>query len=349
MNRKHTLALVACLVIIVASGVVWMLLQSGRNLSRTLSERSEYHGPPSSSSVPPEPAIPKATPANGGDYEDRRQKTIEKIAEAYSAPIAFLGKVVDQHGNVVANAEVGYSTANKFAQSGTNFSMQADGRGYFEIKGVTGAVLGVNVSKKGYYQVHNVSNQRFAYGVGSDNYTKSAPPKNERAVFVLQKKGESEPLIRLSSRQFTIPQNGQFVTINIAPSRSPQSSVQSSAYVEKGKRDHYNWTFKITIPGGGLIDRKDQFDFEAPTEGYEETVNVGMDGSDPAWKSQTEKSYFAKLPDGSFARLQIHFRASDYKSTMVLESYFNPEPGHRNLEYDPAKALHNHQSSSGQP
>ena len=335
MSRQRIIAI--CLFVIVACAGLWVLLRDKENPPRPSSELSEDARPLPSSTAQSMPADAESVVMSQKEREAKHQRMIERIAEAFDAPITFYGKVVDQNGSAVANAKVAYTTADKFAQSGTNYTTEADGRGYFEIQGVKGAVLGVNVSKAGYYQVHNVSNQRFAYGVGPDGYTKPAPSKEERAVFILQKKGESESLVQLSSRQFTIPQNGEAVAIDLVPGRSSQATIWVSSQVEKGKSDRFDWSFEISAPGGGLIEREKQFDFEAPTEGYEEAVNVGMDGSEPAWKSRAEKSYFAKLANGTFARLHIRFRASDYKSTIVLESYLNPEPDHRNLEYDPAK------------
>ncbi len=66
----------------------------------------------------------------------------------------------------------------------------------------------MSVYKDGYYSIQNVSNQSFAYGYGSDTYTKPPPSKDSPAIFVLQKMGQTEPLIKLSNRQLKVPITG---------------------------------------------------------------------------------------------------------------------------------------------
>ena len=56
------------------------------------------------------------------------------------------------------------------------------------------------------------------------------------------------------------------------------------------------------------------------------------------WSARPEREYFAKLPDGRFARFTIHFYAGD-RNFIVFTSYLNPQPGHRNLEFDPTKQI----------
>jgi hypothetical protein len=56
------------------------------------------------------------------------------------------------------------------------------------------------------------------------------------------------------------------------------------------------------------------------------------------WASDVPKQYFAKLPDGRYARFSIEFYAGG-RNFVVFQSYLNPEPGHRNLEFDPAKQI----------
>jgi hypothetical protein len=50
------------------------------------------------------------------------------------------------------------------------------------------------------------------------------------------------------------------------------------------------------------------------------------------------KNYFAKLPDGRYARFSINLYPGD-RNFVVLESYVNPTPGNRNLEFDPKRVV----------
>ena len=44
---------------------------------------------------------------------------------------------------------------------------------------------------------------------GADSYRQPAPTKDEPAIFLLHKMGETEPLVHVSSRQYKVDRNGQ--------------------------------------------------------------------------------------------------------------------------------------------
>ena len=85
-------------------------------------------------------------------------------------------------------------------------------------------------------------------------------------------------------------------------------------------------------------ERKGQFDFEAPINNYQASIDVNMPVNSDQWSARPTKEYFAKLPDGRYARFSIKFYAGD-RNFIVFESYLNPKPGNRNLEFDPQKTV----------
>jgi hypothetical protein len=275
--------------------------------------------------------------------QEKRRKVVEQVEAMLNTPITFYGKVVDQKDDPVPTARVGYSLLDKFAASGSNSQTVADQKGYFEISGVKGAVLGVNVSKEGYYQIHNVSNQRFAYGMGPDGYTKSPPTKDNPAVFVLHKMGETEPLIR-NEKNIRIPRTGNPVEINLATGRMVavgQGDLRVEAWTNdqaKNERGRYDWKCRISVPGGGLVERKDDFAFEAAVEGYQPSEEIVMSADAERWNPQASRQYFIKLADNRYARIEFEMIAGG-DHFFSITSYLNPTPGSRNLEYDPSKVV----------
>lgn len=340
MNRKRAIC-------VSVSGflVVLLLILAWPKISTSQPSKVEPTPPahPSASmQSPPDPGQ-ASLPQSKGEAErirqEKRQKVETQIEGMLNTAIAFYGKVVDQNGDSVPNARVGYGLVDKFAASGGKGETVADTRGFFTISGVRGAVISVSVYKDGYYAIQNVSNQSFAYGYGSDTDTKPPPSKDSPAIFVLQKMGQAEPLIELSSRQLEVPRTGQPVTIDLATGRPSQSGLQVSSQIGEKTQGRFDWRYELNVPGGGLVERAGQFEFEAPQDGYKDKTEVGMLASKPDWKNADEKSYFVKLPDGRFARIQVRFYPRDYRSMIVIESYLNPTPGSRNLEYDPAKRI----------
>ncbi len=290
--------------------------------------------PNPTSVAPPQRNPPSTTQSR----EERTKEAVEVIERALATPITFSGKVVDQNGEHVGNAKVEFSMLDSFNSSGSNRETFADDNGYFIISEVKGAVLGVNVSKRGYYQIHNVSNQRFAYGVGPDGYTKPPPTKDNPAVFVLHKMGKTRPLIRVSSRQIDLPRNGSPLIVDLASGRTGRGDLQVSSQIGDTSHQPFDWRYQLVVPSGGLVERRGQFEFEAPADGYRSSVEVRMAANVERWTSRLTKEYFAKLSDGRYARFSIRFYAGD-RNFVVLESYVNPEPESRNLEFDPAKVV----------
>ena len=64
----------------------------------------------------------------------------------FSAPIEFYGRVMDQHREPVADAEVEFGAANHFMEPSTKYSARSDSNGYFSITGIQGAALNVSIS-----------------------------------------------------------------------------------------------------------------------------------------------------------------------------------------------------------
>jgi hypothetical protein len=96
----------------------------------------------------------------------------------------------------------------------------------------------------------------------------------------------------------------------------------------------YDWHFQIVVPNGGLQPRTgDQFNFEAPTDGYQPSDKIDMTKTADQWRGGADREYFVKLADGRYARVKIGVAADGH--FVEVTSYLNPTPGHTNLEYDP--------------
>ena len=270
---------------------------------------------------------------------EARQQVVSAIESALNAPITFYGKVVDQNGEPVPFARAAYGLLDKFNESGTNGHVDADANGFFTIQGVRGAAIGVNVSKPGYYQIHKVSDQYFGYGGSGDSMSKPPPLPEKPAVFVLQKMGETEPLVRLE-KSARLAKNGIPTLLDLASgSVSSEGNLRIEAWTDEPERGRkFDWRCRVTVPSGGLVERRDQFDFEAPEEGYVESVEITMRRDAEQWMSQQQRDFFLKLPDGHFARINFRMIAGG-NHYFILESFLNPTPGSRNLEFDPAKVV----------
>jgi hypothetical protein len=302
---------------------------------------SEAVGFTSAKSTPLSSIISASTPRSpisGGQNVDRREKAVQHILGVLTTPIAFYGKVIDQTGRPVADASVNYTALDKFDESGTAYHGQSDSNGDFSISGIRGAALSVGVRKQGYYPILDKSNASFAYGIGPDATRKEPPTKENPAVFILQKQGLTEPLIRAGGGQIDVPRTGQPLNIDLTTGKPGRGELQIETWIGDSCQKRFDWRYKLTIVGGGLVERKGQFDFEAPADGYQPSIEMDMPSAAENWSARPEKEYFAKIPNGRYARFSIQFYAGN-RNFVVFTSYLNPEPGHRNLEFDPAKQI----------
>jgi hypothetical protein len=344
MTRRYIIIALVLLAVL----TVWLLWPRNQPESKSVQKSQQ-----TSSNQDPAPAVPSATadgkPAptlDASKQDEKRIGAIEAMRRAYNAPIVFYGKVVDEEGNPLAEAKVGYSVADNPLKDGSKYEGMSDASGSFSLSGVKGASMTVAVTKEGYYFIRGKSSGSFGYGVpNSSPDRRDIPTKETPAIFVLRKMGETVPLLAKGAR-VKMPKDGSPMAVDLETGRATsgnQGDLVLECWTQNEGMDPnlaqpYDWRFRLTVPGGGVVERMDQFAFKAPTEGYREVVEFAMPKDAERWKQDFEAEYFVKLGDGRYARMQFRITSGGAHFATV-SSYLNPTPGSRNLEYDPAKAL----------
>jgi hypothetical protein len=116
----------------------------------------------------------------------------------------------------------------------------------------------------------------------------------------------------------------------VALTRNPVNIV-------RGK--HFDWTLKLEVSNGGLLEQLDAYPNEAPAEGYQSSVTIDMPANMPNWSSHLTRSfYFKSRGGGTYGRMTIDVAANFQPPPTVFRAliYANPA-GSRNLEFDPNK------------
>jgi len=244
-------------------------------------------------------------------------------------PVSFYGKVVDEKGNPVPAALIDYSC------DGRKQETIADQEGLFHVSGM-GTSIYVSVSRPGYYHFQD-SAGGFRYsslGRGINGH----PDPQHPAVLVLRKAGTPARL-EVNSIGGALTGDGMPVELNL----------ERGTHVDEGQGDvtlqllsneqsdqpnqRFDWGLRISIPSGGLAERSGDFNFEAPAAGYQPFIKIDMRQSlGSTWHSYIKKDYFVKLADGTYARFHIQMNAGG-DNGFLIRSYWNPQPGSRNLEY----------------
>lgn len=340
--KRNRIIVVVCLLAAVAALVWWLLKSSPMPVSLRASKSFVL----STSAKPAAAQASRVLPAPQLPIEEHHKVVVEKIQRVLATPITFYGKVIDQSGDPVPDAIVGYSALDKFMEPGTGYTGTSDKNGTFNISGIKGARLGVTVRKKGYYFIDGKSHAAFAYGTGADGYFKSPPTRDNPAIFVLHKMGETEPLISAGARDYKVSKDGQPLEVNLGTGKqvpTGQGDIRFERWASdqaKNEKGRFDWRFRITVPDGGIIERKNRFAFEAPQEGYHSAIEINMPASlGDKWSYTVEKSYFIKARGGHYARFNATIEAGHDNTPLTVDSIVNPKPGSRNLEFDPAKAI----------
>jgi hypothetical protein len=279
-------------------------------------------------------------PANA----ERLIPSSKAFVQAFRTPITFFGKVVDQNGAEVPEAAVRMETNDNPDGKPSVYNVRTDARGLFSIHDVHGITLTVNVSKPGYYSVHNrqdgkpSSNGQFWYAMDGGSGIHQ-PNESKPVVFVLRQQGTPVSLVKVGNR-IRMRRDGGPVAL-VFDSKTPrpvhQMEVQCSssdlASRAAGERK-YDWKMEISVPQGGLQTRKDELDFQAPEAGYEPSETISMPANSAQWSNSAKRSYFVKFSDGTYARVDLTMITGD-DPFLIWKSYLNPKPADRNLEAAP--------------
>lgn len=288
-------------------------------------------------------AVALAIIAVGGFVLVRRGSPgAQAVRAIYAAPIAFYGKVQDQFGKPVPGARVLFSAVDKFWEEPSQYTGSSDADGLFSINKIRGAGLTVSVSKIGYDGLQKLSSQTFGYGMGTDSSRKAPPAPDAPAVFVLRKKADAQYLIHVAHRQYKVRPDGtpmqmDLLTGNEVPFGTGNFQVERWIDSSKDVQNRFDWRCRISVPNGGLVVRDKEVDFDAPEDGYQPYVDLAFPKSlGRAWQYTKHLDYFAKLSNGSFARVSLTLYAG-HTNFLVMDAYVNPAVGSRNLEFDAAK------------
>lgn len=281
-----------------------------------------------------QPTFPK------GQSDAEKEKTLRGLFEN---PISFYGKVVDQNRMPVEGAKVRFGANDNPDRAASEHFTTSDVSGLFSITGLKGIGLSVRVAKDGYYSTKQASKEFSYYSPEVQPVSPTSPDKPW--VFVLNKMGIAEALIKFDA-DFPIRKDGTPVEVSLSTGSVVavgKGDVRVEAWTEQidpGNWRQYNWRCRLSVPGGGLVERVENLNFEAPVNGYQPSMEVNMPSNAERWQSQFQGNYFVRLADGRFGRLTFRMVAGG-DHFFRLESFINPKLGSRNLEYDPAQTISN--------
>lgn len=290
----------------------------------------------------------KASPSSATGSHAEVNRNITNFLNDFKRTIDLYGRVVDQHGMGIAGATITIHALSSPSQNGSTPAaiLTSDVSGDFSILGLKGFQLGVVAEKKGYIYYSPLGGPTSSATVGPSNHHK--PEK--RLILTLHDPGTMEPLVhsKESRRRFGPDGIPKKIFLDTEDGKSGSHALECKFITERfhlPEKDfyskRYNWSFEMSIPGGGFIrnenDLRDttKYQFEAPESGYQETVRYDFPADVPSgkWKRALKDSFFVKFPDGTHGRIRFTLEGFTDRSPLLLESWWNPKPGSRNLAH----------------
>ena len=210
-------------------------------------------------------------------------------------------------------------------------TVTSDERGIFKIDGVKGIGLMLQLSHPNYYPYPENSTGFDKRSVPRNGYFSDSEEKAE--LFGMHSKGHPVPLVHRADG-INVPLDGTPTSLVLRGSDYNQKIGQLVVEASGNPPQRYNqqpfdWDAKITVPDGGLIEYTNQFDFVAPDNGYQSSVEFAFPKETVGWTDTVSKNYFIKLPSG-YARLNIYIGAKR-PLFFSVEYDYNPD-GSPNLE-----------------
>ncbi len=295
-------------------------------------QREEHVAGPAASSD----GLHRLTP----QQQEDRARGIAGALKSAQGPIEFYGRVVDDDGKGIPAADVqitmGYfslAAVDDMFIARKEWKAKTDADGNFAVLGAKGYGLHVVVFKDGYIAYPD---NPATFNADEERGLKIA--STNPAIFRLRKRGRAEPLLR-QRLVVRFPTNGapEFADLLAGTTNSAAGDLKFQMWSDEEHKDsnfNYDWSVRIEVGTGGLIETNAPFAASAPESGYATTVVMDFPASlGKAWRENAKRSFFVRFrSEPTYAYMTV--TAVPGGHALELEVRLNPS-GSRNLEPDP--------------
>ncbi|MFC1684147.1 hypothetical protein ACFL0R_01565 [Pseudomonadota bacterium] len=302
-------------------------------------------------------------PESLGDRAWLMITSMHKMLKSADSDLDFYGRVIDQDGNPVAEANVlarinyyaGFSPLKLINMEDTGkqkwINLKTDQNGYFLVKGEKGSSLFLLIYRDGYLGTE----RDYVYSYNRTERNWHMPDAKQPEEFMLWKKSGGAPLEKTKLRVEFERQKGEDNRGFFPPQglhlederklKGLSSDIRIKAYnganPGEPRRRKYDWAVSIAIPGGGLIESNDKYRYQAPADGYQGSITFKAYQEDPQWMDDVgrrqfeDRYYYFRDRHGVYGSFKLDIVA--HRDGRVWVSFndliYNPDGSH-NLEPD---------------
>jgi hypothetical protein len=258
-----------------------------------------------------------------------------------NAPISFYGKVIDQESRPLSDVTVKVSVVVNFLATPTRSDqrldfviVKTDAQGKFSVQNVSGSAIQIEeIKKDGYKLSPKVGKPSFSYYPAKVQHD----PENPN-IFKMWKLMGGEVLIQPPVWNGNVSCDGTTNRFDLRTgSRSASGDLRiickrTPLQVLPRLGRKFDYSFEISVLGGGIQTTEDEITYLAPGNGYLPVFSVSQTANDPKWYGRVKREFYFKTPEGHYGTLSVDWYATQQNPTHLdWNCAINPS-GSRNLE-----------------
>ena len=211
-------------------------------------------------------------------------------------------------------------------------------KGLFSVSDIQGKRLVVDVSKEGYLSTSS-SHNSFEYSDFTDGLF-HVPDSNNPVNFRLQKLLGAEPMYEFLQVGQITP-GGTPLVLSITTGKiGKQGDLACSVTLGPGRGDFDAADFTVTLEalnGAGFRQSDEEFLFNAPESGYQNTLVLAIKADDPNYRAAQTLRFYVRTGGGKYAAVELEVVLLKMnRARLKAFIHYNPS-GSRNLEFDQNK------------
>jgi hypothetical protein len=352
MKIRPSFLLLCAAIIVLTVLVVWFAKRPAKTsvpLASQLQPEETVAATPQllATNVPPPITSPAVVPTPSNTVsvprKSKEQETLEILSTKNDIPIVFFGKLEDQFGNPVANAEIaaGVRIYNGVQSTVERFSVNSDANGLFQINHGKGESLGIMPKKAGYTLATTDTEFRYSQ-LDQHPYV---PDAGNPTVIKMWKLQGAELLVGIDQHHklhYTdAPINFDLLTGQIVPTGGDIRLMVSRSPGIMSGRNRLDWRVQIEVVDGGLMESggQDAITFTAPENGYLPSDTLVFSTNAPnKWSGLFNQGFFVMSRNGQvYSKLGISFRINENPDDFMYITFSGVANtnGSRNWEGDP--------------
>jgi len=329
MKARRSIFWLAAIIVILMALAIWhvnkkskawpLAVQAQSNALPASAERRAEPNPastPVSLNPPSGPNVSGTNPAASaaGLRTDNPKQGLSVLNDV---PIVFYGRLEDQFGSPVVNAEIAASIRifNGVQSTVKRFSVASDANGFFHINEGKGESLGLMPRKDGYALASTETGFKYSY-MYNDRFT---PDQNNPRVIKMWKLQGSEPLVGIN-KTYKLQYTNSAITFDLLAGKIVPAGGDIKLTVSRSpgiisERSRLEWSVQVEAVDGGVKQCSDQeaLTYQAPESGYQPEINYIFSTNPPyKWFGAFNNGLFLTSRNGKiYSKLGLSFRIND--------------------------------------